>query len=55
MFKINKRENIFKLIVEENKKRDLLIKAGAGNKEIETIDKKINDLLDKYIDGVGKR
>ncbi len=54
MYKINKRENIFKLIVVENKKRDLLIKAGAGNKEIEAIDKKINDLLDRYIDRVEK-
>ena len=54
MYKIYRKENIFKSIVKENKKRDLLIKAGAGNKEIEAIDKKINDLLDRYIDRVEK-
>ena len=54
MCKINKRKNLFKSIVEENKKRDVLMKAGAGNKEIEEIDKKINDLVEEFIDGVGK-
>ena len=54
MCKINKRENIFKSIVEENKKRDLLIKTGDGKKEIEAIDKKIDALVERFIDEVEK-
>ncbi len=47
-------KNIYKLLQEENKKRDILIKDGAGKKELEAIDKIIDGLVEGFIDKVGK-
>ncbi len=47
-------KNIYKLLQEENKKRDILMKDGAGKKELEAIDKIIDGLVEGFIDKVGK-
>ncbi len=50
-----KKEDIFKLIIKEYEKRNYLIKAGAGEKELEENEKNIDGLIDRYIEGcVGK-
>ena len=48
-------KNIYKLLQEENKKRDILMKDGAGKKELEAIDKKIDALVEGFSDRVEKR
>jgi hypothetical protein len=52
---MNKKEDILDLIIKEYEKRNCLIKAGDGKKNLGENAGKINDLIDRYIDEcVGK-
>ena len=52
---MNKKEDILDLVTKEYEKRNCLLKAGTGKKNLGENADKINDLIDRYIDKcVGK-
>ena len=55
MISINKKEDVFKLIIQEYDKRNFLIRKGASGKELAENKKIIEDLVDRYVgEYVGK-
>ncbi len=55
MISINKKEDVFKLIIQEYDKRNFLIRKSASEKELAENKKIIEDLVDRYVgEYVGK-
>ena len=47
---MSKKVDIFNLIIQEYDKRNSLMKAGAGEKDLDENEKNIDVLIDRYID-----